>query len=725
MQQLSPNSLLQGGKYRIEKVLGQGGFGITYLGVQVALNRKVAIKEFFMKEYCNRDEETSHVSVPSEGSKELVGKFRAKFVKEAQNIACLNHPHIIRIYDIFEENGTAYYVMEYWDHGSLGDHVKSHGRLPEAEALRYIRQVAEALDYIHQRKMNHLDVKPGNILLDEAHNAVLIDFGLSKRYDAEGNQTSTTPVGISHGYAPLEQYKRGGVGTFSPATDVYSLGATLYKLLTGETPPEANDVMDEGLPAFPASVTATTVSAIEKAMQPAKKNRPQSIGEFMALLGMGEEPIKKETEEDEETKIDVDEEETKLVAEEPKPAPAPKPQPQPKPTPAPKPELKVTEVTEPKSSSRKTWVISLSVVAVALIWLLWPKGGNDVAPSPRPAQQTSVTQSQPAPVVVHEETPAPSLLYVTTSPSGATVYVDGKKVGTTPIEGKEIDRGSHTVKISKSGYETISEKKTFGDKPVVLNETLTAEAKRETPVSSGSSRSAKKSVTSNGFSYTINGVTFNMVSVKGGTFQMGATSEQQSPDSDEKPVHSVTLSDYYIGETEVTQALWTAVMGSNPSNFKGDNLPVERVSWDDCQTFIRKLNQLTGATFRLPTEAEWEYAARGGNKSRGYQYSGSNNLSDVAWYTSNSGDKTHAVKTKQPNELGLYDMSGNVWEWCQDWYGDYTSRAQMNPTGPSSGSYRVSRGGGWYGDAGYCRVSNRYCNTPGNRGDNLGFRLSF
>lgn len=241
-----------------------------------------------------------------------------------------------------------------------------------------------------------------------------------------------------------------------------------------------------------------------------------------------------------------------------------------------------------------------------------------------------------------------------------------------------------------------------------------------------SAQSAEKSVTSNGFSYTINGVTFNMVSVKGGTFQMGATKEQQNPYYyyDDQPVHSVTLSDYYIGETEVTQGLWTAVMGNNPSKWKGDNLPVECVSWKDCQKFIEKLNQLTGATFRLPTEAEWEYAARGGNKSRGYQYSGSNNLDDVAWYDSNSGGKTHAVKTKQPNELGLYDMSGNVREWCQDWYRDYSSRAQTNPTGPSSGTRRVFRGGSWSYGARLCRVSSRLRAPRGCRSDALGLRLS-
>ncbi|MGM9712617.1 MAG: formylglycine-generating enzyme family protein [Prevotella sp.] len=216
----------------------------------------------------------------------------------------------------------------------------------------------------------------------------------------------------------------------------------------------------------------------------------------------------------------------------------------------------------------------------------------------------------------------------------------------------------------------------------------------------------------------------NMVYVEGGTFTMGATSEQQSPDSDEKPTHRVSLSSYYIGKYEVTQALWKAVMGNNPSNWKGDNLPVEQVSWDDCQAFLRKLNAMTGKNFRLPTEAEWEFAARGGNRSRGYQYSGSNILGDVAWYDDNSGNKTHPVGTKAPNELGIYDMSGNVWEWCLDWKGSYSSSAQTNPTGPNSGSNRVYRGGSWFNYARICRVAIRDDGTPGIRDVSLGLRLA-
>ena len=215
----------------------------------------------------------------------------------------------------------------------------------------------------------------------------------------------------------------------------------------------------------------------------------------------------------------------------------------------------------------------------------------------------------------------------------------------------------------------------------------------------------------------VGNVQFEMVYVEGGTFRMGATEEQGEDAWDyERPVHRVTLSSYLIGKHEVTQALWEEVMGSNPSYDKQDgDYPVESVSWNDCQEFIEKLNDRTGMKFRLPTEAEWEYAARGGNRSKGYKYAGSNNLNEAGWYDGNSGNHTHPVGEKKPNELGLYDMSGNVYEWCQDWYGDYMEESQTNPTGPQSGKggYRVLRGGGRWSYARYCRVSLRYYGDPG------------
>ncbi len=285
---LSDNTLLQGGKYKIEKVLGQGGFGITYLAENTMLDGKVAIKESFFKDFCDREADTSHVTIGTSGNREIVERFKQKFIKEARTIFKLNHPNIVRILDIFEENETAYYVMEYIEGESLSDMVKRRGYLPEDEALGYIREVGSALSYIHSRSMNHLDIKPGNIMKRrEDGRILLIDFGVAKQYDAETSEgTTTTPVGISHGYSPMEQYQRNGVQSFSPQSDVYALAATLFKLLTGNTPPEAITVQDEGLPMEELTskhVSASVVSAIEAAMR-SRRQRTQSVEAFLTSL---------------------------------------------------------------------------------------------------------------------------------------------------------------------------------------------------------------------------------------------------------------------------------------------------------------------------------------------------------------------------------------------------------------------------------------------------------
>ncbi|MCX6278123.1 MAG: SUMF1/EgtB/PvdO family nonheme iron enzyme [Bacteroidetes bacterium] len=284
-----------------------------------------------------------------------------------------------------------------------------------------------------------------------------------------------------------------------------------------------------------------------------------------------------------------------------------------------------------------------------------------------------------------------------------SLYIDGENKQTlnanTINTFGNLPAGSHTIKIE--GEETVEKEVT-----ITANETANLTMKK---------RPRQAASTDN-----------EMVFVEGGTFQMGSN----DGDSDEKPVHSVTLNNFYIGKTEVTQKQWREVMGSDPPDLKNkgcDQCPVESVSWNDVQDFIAKLNRKTNKTYRLPTEAEWEYAARGGNKSRGYAYSGSANVGDVAWYSENSGSKIHPVAQKQPNELGLYDMSGNVWEWCSDWYVAqyYQNSPASNPQGPSSGSDRVLRGGGWDYDPRNCRSSFRGNDPPADRGDDLGFRLVF
>ena len=579
--------------YTIEKVLGQGGFGITY---KVSANLKVdnvtirthfAIKEFFMGEACERDEHNSICY--SSPVKDKVEESRKDFLAEAQrlNKISLEHPNIIHVNEVFEANNTVYYVMEYLDAGSLRDYVRKQGALSEQEALAIMVPIMQAVEYLHQHKMSHLDVKPDNVMLKEDPETgetipVLIDFGLSKHYDKNGKPTSTVRVsGFSDGYAPVEQYT--GIYFFTPQADVYALAATLYYALVGKDPVIASEQTEEKiLKNLPKGISDSVKKTILSSMKMQKEERCPSVSIMLADLSASSvENVQNEQNENLTKKSN---------------------------------ETQVIKKTHKKHSMRIAWSVAGIIGLVAVVWM------------------------------------------------AIMVFRD------------------------------------ISDKPQSFNEELAI------PVNSN--------------------VYVELVKVEAGSFNMGATSEMENPYEDEKPIHRVTLTNnYYIGKYEVTQALWQAVMGSNPSCFKGDDLPVERVSWNDCQDFISKLNAMTGKRFRLPTEAEWEYAARGGKKSRGYQYSGSNTLGDVAWYGDNSGSKTHAVGTKQPNELGIYDMAANVEEWCQDRYGSYSSSPQTNPTGAASGSNRVIRGGDWFFLAWDCRTSCRGFRAPGDRFNYLGLRL--
>ena len=628
---LKENTLLKNGDYRIIRPLGQGGFGITYLAEQVGLGRRVVIKEFFMRDYCDRDSSSTRITMGTSGARDTVASFLRKFLKEARNIASLRHANIIAIHDVFEENDTAYYVMEYHSGGSLGSLV-SNGALSEERALRYIRQVASAVRYIHLKHIMHLDIKPENILIDEDDNVVLIDFGLSKGYDNSGMQTSTTPVGISHGYAPIEQYTPGGVGEFSPATDIYSLGATLFTLFTGKVPRSAMETMNTGYIVEELAlhhISQQYVDAIVKSFSFIKENRPQSVDEFLSLLD-----------------------------------------------------------AVPQSVSR-----------------IAPQPASQVAPQP---------VSQVAPQPASQVAPQPAS-QVVSQPASQVNSQPKKPFNWKPLVG--IIAAILCIIFAGVG---INECNDYRDEQQRLD------AIRDSIAAADKKRNAFETKI-----FNVNGIEFTMVPVEGGTFNMGSN----DGDSDEKPVHSVTLSDYYIGETEVTQELWEAVMGSNPSDFKGDKNPVEMVSYNDCIDFINKLNTFLagqlpdGRKFRLPTEAQWEFAARGGNKGKNNnnKYSGSNSIDDVAWYRDNSGGRTHPVKQKQPNELGLYDMTGNVWEWCSDWYGkDYYSQSpKNNPEGPSDGWRRVLRGGCRSSSAQGYRVAFRISCTPDDGGYYIGLRLAF
>ncbi len=279
-------TLLQGGKYKIVRFVSSGGFGCTYEAEHTQMESHVAIKEFFVKAFCNRDSETGEVCLATQSAEELLAKLRKKFLEEARAVFNMRHPNVVRVMDIFEENGTAYYVMDYIDGTSLHDMVKQRGSLSEQEAVGYIRQVADALKYVHSLHRLHLDVKPGNIMVDNSGNAILIDFGTSKQYDEVGGENTTTLMGVNtKGYAPIEQVNT-SFTQFSPATDIYALGATLYKLLTGTTPPSALSLGSdaETLQPLPTSVSLAVREAVYKAMQFRAKDRPQDVDSFLAIL---------------------------------------------------------------------------------------------------------------------------------------------------------------------------------------------------------------------------------------------------------------------------------------------------------------------------------------------------------------------------------------------------------------------------------------------------------
>ena len=368
---LKPGVTLHGGSYRIIDTLGRGGFGITYLAEQVMAERKVCIKEFFPEEYYNRDANGCSISLGSQGSAKIMETFKAKFIKEAKTIAKFDHSNIIHIHDVFEENNTAYYVMEYIDGESLSAVVKRRGALDEAAAVSYIRQVADALGYIHEQRIMHLDVKPGNVMLRSRDDrAILIDFGLSKHYNAEsGEATSSSPVGVSHGFAPMEQYKSGGVKEFSPATDIYSLGATLYYLVTGLVPPEAADMSREGVE-VPSNLSLGVQRAIRSAMNYWREDRPQSIDDFLKLLDDEPEVVAPVAEA---TIINVEPksaDESTVINVEPKQTPqtAPKNEPKPK---------------NERKSKRGLWIMLTAFVVAAVASFVLLGGGSSERVAPK------------------------------------------------------------------------------------------------------------------------------------------------------------------------------------------------------------------------------------------------------------------------------------------------------------------------------------------------------
>ena len=495
---LNPGALLQGGKYRIVRFIKSGRFGCTYEAVHVLSCCTVAIKEFFVRDFCNRDSVTGNVHVLSVGKQELVDKLCGKFIDEAQMMMKMRYPGIVRVTDVFKENGTAYYVMDYIDGKSLGEIVAENGPLGEEVAVEYIKSVAAALKYVHGRNCLHLDVKPANILLANDGTLHLIDFGVSKQYDEVANENTSTLMGSTPGYAPPEQTGN-SLRKFTPAADIYALGATLYKLLTGITPVNASlRSSGEELDPLPPAISASVRHAVEASMQMNKNKRPQSIGEFLRLveseetevvsdetnlsMGTGQNTANGNAAADEQEDIAVEVVETPSVV----PEPAPRPQPE-----------------ENQKKSKWLWIIILlAVICGALGGFILLGGGSDVkkdsakntaqqiaqkadtpnqeSPLAKETKDTPTTQTDkkdtiaPLQQTVSEEPAAEQTtqLKINGAPNGAYVYVDGNYFDETPLKDATISIGLHTIKVVKEGYESYEKKHTFNSQSAAIDVNL-------------------------------------------------------------------------------------------------------------------------------------------------------------------------------------------------------------------------------------------------------------
>ena len=651
-----PSGTLIDGKYRIEEKLGKGGFGTVYKVWYEHLSKWRAIKIISREFY---------------DDKEVIHELKS----EADKHDSVNHPNVVRFYDVHLDGEIKYFDMEYIDGGDLVDLKLSYPgkRVPEERVREIALQIADGMIAIHQKNIIHKDIKPQNILLTKDGTVKIADFGIAEKFRNSRSRLKLASRAGTPAYMSPEHLIGEDVGR---ETDIWSFGVMMYELLTGKQlyngESQSDVLMQIKERSFHShsSISESWNRMLEKCLQYKYEDRFRNFGEVLSFVNTPFKPSKKKR-------------------------------------------LKKPVVKKDQPQKRNV-AIFIVMILLALggisSFLLFKSGVGKTAVS-----ETSSVESETGLRDKVERVPVPNLRGLTIEQARSRISNAGLVVGQT-TERRDNDNIGKVISSSPSSGE------------------LNRGSRIDLVVGIAGDYTSSTGI--------------DMIFVEGGTFQMGNPSGGAS---DERPVHSVTLSDFYIGKHEVTQKEYQAVMGSNPSNFKGDNLPVERVSWFNAVEFCNKLSEREGLTpvysingdtslnvwsrgtlvadwtangYRLPTETEWEYAARGGNKSKGFTYSGSNSIDDVAWYGDNSGSKTHPVGTKRANELGLYDMWGNVWEWCWDWYGEYSSRAKTNPRGPANGSSAVLRGGSWVSHVNLCRVANRVRSVRSVTYSSIGFRVA-
>jgi len=599
---LSQGTVLHGKSYdyKIVKTLGQGSFGITYLAVvqmrgelgSIDATVYVAIKEFFMHEINGREGST----VTSGSKTGVYDKYKGKFIKEAINLSKLHHRNIIRVVEAFEANNTVYYAMEYVNGGSLDDLIRTSNGLSETETLKYAIQIGEALRFMHSMNMLHLDLKPSNVMIREG-GAVLIDFGLSKQYDEDGNpESSTTIGGGTAGYAPLEQTnyigdKKNGL----PATmDIYAFGATVFKMLTGHKPPVASDILNDGFPESDLSakgVCKRLSSNIAKCMDPLRKNRAQSMDAVLANLKSIQDELFERTSLEEKKDF----------------------------------QFSLSDYHHPNDRLAPVYGPPI------------PQNFDDSIKQ----ENTPISDSSAKPVKKNNKM-IYLFLFLALIVIGLLVFFFHRYNNTdsTSVQVQTADVVALSDSTQSSG---------IGCNPVIPSD---------------------------------------FVLVPGGVLKN--VSEWSKSDGSDEITYSLNIDSLYISKYELTQKGYRQIMDTitdeqmtyevwEPQKRfveKGDSLPVQlllREAMDYCNKRSKLegydgfykfsgdtvMIDVDGNGYRLPHHMEWLYAARGGNLSDGYHYSGSNKLKEVAWYAGNSGLKPHKIGQLKPNELGLYDMTGN------------------------------------------------------------------
>ena len=749
--------------------LGEGGFGSVFKAYDTHRDRWVALKISKVN--------PQYEMIRLRREVEMVAKLPSH-----PNVAYYEECYTFKQMDGEYDFG----VLQYYEVGNLSQ-LLINKKLTVEQKQSILSQILDGINFLHQNSIIHRDLKPQNILIVKRGSEYIpkiTDFGISKQLDINKSSIfSNSLAGAGTlAYASPEQLKETEI---RKNTDLWSFGVIAFQTFTGALPFTTGNhstSSEEGraelfrqiksgqLPGIIKQIAEPWQTVIRRCLVTNPDVRVKSAREAYAIPNQGNTPVT-----DDATILDT-----------PSPAPPKPPQspssPPPtgaikkmiaigavaaavmgmilyfalRPTDEPKPikppvtpPVEIENVMATGITISPSGAISIEVGKTATLTatltpsnatnpnISWsslqtniatvnPQGivtGRNAgtatihamaADGSGTSSTKSVTVTNPPPAEVKATS-------ITISPSG-TIFIESGKTTTLTATVSPTNATNMSVTWS-SLHESIA---TVNSQGIVTGRSA-GTATIHAMAADGSGITATKSVTITQpvSAQTTRVVEPQLVFVQGGTFTMGGTSEQGSDAFDrEKPTHRVTLSSYYIGKYPVTQKEWISVMGSNPSFFKGDNLPVEMVDWDDVQEFIRKLNAATGKRYRLPTESEWEYAARGGSRSGNYKYSGSNNVNDVAWYWGNSGGKTQPVGTKAGNELGIHDMSGNVYEWCSDWYGGYTSASKTNPTGPSTGSSRVFRGGNFSSLAALVRVSYRNGGAPDYRFNGIGFRLA-